>query len=68
MKKFLFWVIVIYGLISFTYYIGGYRKTTDKDFIIDTSTPDSIPMKKDSTIKFYKPDTTPYKGNWIDVN
>lgn len=64
---FVLWIAICLGS-----NLAGYN-TTDKDYFI----PD-IPYKEDLVAKakqdsivhraFIKKDTTPYKGNWIDIN
>lgn len=45
----------------------GYRQEKESDYILDMN--DSIVAEKKPTLKIrnFKPDTTQYKGNWVDL-
>lgn len=60
--------IIILSLVIYSVSILLYEtnlKTTEKDFQIGIPEPPP-PMAVDTTL-LLKPDTSPYKGNWVDV-
>lgn len=77
--KILGWSLFIYLVIQVIYQ-SGYKKSSDKDYMVGTPiapgtyTIDSGKYYVDSlnnpaySKKILKPDTTPYKGKWVDVN
>lgn len=67
MRKAIKWGFIIYVLIEISISLG-YKKEKESDYILDTEEV-LLPQEiiKD-TIHFHKPDTTAYRGNWIDIN
>lgn len=65
MRKAIYYTIAIYGLIRLSMFI--FPSKDNYNTIPDDMGDPVIAPKKD-TFKFNKPDTTPYKGNWIDIN
>lgn len=61
-------IILLFAILTL-YYGCNHRRVRDSDFNtvwdIDTI---AVPKLKSKTIPLQTPDTTKYKGNWIDVN
>lgn len=64
-KTIFWWTIGLFG-IMLLYYNNSSLKTTDKDYILDDSDSVLIPLDTFIHPPLYNPDTTPYKGNWVD--
>lgn len=60
-----------YGFLIFiaiqVYILISGKRSNENDIPQDLSG-DSVVINKVDTYKFNKPDTTPYKGNWVDIN
>jgi len=66
MKKIIRTSILIYLIIQVLLWTG-YKNPKEKDFYLDMPNIEWPITKKGYDSLIHKPDTTPYHGNWVDV-
>jgi hypothetical protein len=58
---------LLFALVFYVYCLAVYKEPKDQDFVIDQK-PVTVPdLNLNNPHVFIPKDTTPYKGNWVDV-